>query len=347
MRGMSTLATATTTTTTRVTRIMSLACVETQGINIEKNNGNHKKMSLNMSNEIVEYNQNYDLVSNILTHKFDFTINELYDAYIECKKGKKSINALKFELNLEENLFNILSELNNETYVISRAICFIVTKPKVREVWASDFRDRVVHHLITRKIELYYENEFFNNSFLSSSYANRKGKGTHRAVNELKIKILEKKYYLKLDIKSFFNSIDRNILYDILVSDFKDIQFDKKSKIFLLFKTIINHNYTLNYINQSPNLFYKIPFYKSLFSAEKNKKGLPIGNLTSQFLSNVYLNKLDYFIQKELDFKDYIRYVDDFIILSNDKEELQLVISKIEVFLKDILKLELAPNKII
>lgn len=278
-----------------------------------------------------------------------FTIIELYNAYLDCKKGKNSINACRFEFNVEENLFSLLNDLNSNAYQISRAIVFVVLKPKIREIWASDFRDRVVHHLITRKIDKYYENEDNTFSFLKSSFANRKEKGTHNAVKLLKIYSKQNKYYLKLDIKSFFNSINRNILFYILNDDLKNVEFENKEIILSLFKKIIFHKYTSNFLktNQNLDLYKKVPFYKSLFSSEPNDCGLPIGNLTSQFLSNVYLNKLDYFIEKELKFENYIRYVDDFILFSNDREELENSIEKIKLFLKNNLKLEIHPQKII
>lgn len=277
-----------------------------------------------------------------------FSMCELYEAYCNCKKGKNSINSLKFEENLEENLFRLLDDLNTGTYDISRAICFIVEKPKIREIWASDFRDRVVHHLITRRIETFYENKIFSFSFLESSFANRKNKGTHKAVVELKKLIKTNKYYLKFDIMSFFNSIDREILYNILINDLFKEEFTNKEVILNLFKKTIFHKYTLNYQKKSNRKKIKeVPFSKSLFSSEPINKGLPIGNLTSQFLSNVYLNKLDYFIKKELGFNSYIRYVDDGIILSNNMEELENLSLKINEFLQKNLALELHPKKVI
>lgn len=294
-----------------------------------------------VQNNLIEIN-NKGIINNI------FTMDQLYTAYINCKKGKKSINTLKFEENIEENLFKLLFELNNDTYEISRALCFVVIKPKIREIWASDFRDRVIHHLITRKIESFYETKTFPFSFLNSSYANRKEKGTLKAVKKLENLIKTNSYYLKLDIESFFNAIDRTILLDILNKDLKLINFENKQIFLNLFKKISSYNYTKNYTKKSSSdLFKLVPFHKSLFSSESKNKGLPIGNLTSQFLSNVYLNKLDYFVQKELKFKNYIRYVDDFIILSNNKDELKGLIQIISIFLKQELGLNLHPKKII
>lgn len=303
-----------------------------------------------MSIEFSDYKDSSFIQSeNLLYSKYSFfTIDELYLAYCNCKKGKNSMNTLKFEINFEENLFNLLKDLNNNTYEISRAICFVVEKPKIREIWASDFRDRVVHHLITRKIENFYEDSTNSFSFLENSYANRKNKGTHFAVNKLKKLTQSNKYYLKLDIESFFNSIDREVLFNILKDDLRLQNFENKDKIFFLFNKIIFHKYTNNYKRKSSNdLLKKVPFNKSLFSSEPINKGLPIGNLTSQFLSNVYLNKLDHFIVNKLGFKNYIRYVDDFVILSNKREELENVIFEINNFLKLNLKLKLHPKKII
>ena len=115
-----------------------------------------------------------------------FTIEKLYKAYTQCLKNKKNtVNALKFEMKREENILLLLSELKSMKYKISRHICFVVTEPSPREIFASDFRDRVVHHLLCNEIQ-----NFFEQDFIESSYANRKGKGTHKAVRELKFHLV-------------------------------------------------------------------------------------------------------------------------------------------------------------
>ncbi len=148
-----------------------------------------------------------------------FTIEKLYTAYNECRKGKKnSINALLFEIDREKNLLQLLEELQDRTYTISRSICFVVTRPTPREIFAASFRDRIVHHLLYNEIR-----ELFESDFITHSYANRKGKGTHRAMYQLRKNMQKVKrktgggWCLKLDVQGFFRSIDKNILYELLV----------------------------------------------------------------------------------------------------------------------------------
>ncbi len=278
-----------------------------------------------------------------------FTIEKLYKAYNQCLKNKKNtVNALKFEMKREKNIFSLLSELQSREYKISRHICFVVTEPSPREIFAGDFRDRIVHHLLCNEIQMLFERDFIENS-----YANRKGKGTHKAVKKLKFymtrggKNRQKLYFLKMDIKGFFRNVNKNILWGIIENKIIKINGDEnwKNEILWLAYKIIYHDPTSNYI------FKGRADTKNLISKEKsllfgdNNKGLPLGNLTSQFLANVYLNEMDYFIQKNLGFYRYIRYVDDFIIFDEDKERLEKVVDEVNHFLEDRLKLGLCKDK--
>jgi hypothetical protein len=135
-----------------------------------------------------------------------FTFEKLYIAYKQCLKRKKNTaNALKFELNREKNLSKLLFDLQSKNYKISRHICFIVTKPSPREIFAADFRDRIVHHLLYNEIH-----DIFEKDFIDTSYANMVGKGTHKAMKKLRWYISrggiggQKLYCLKLDIQNFF-----------------------------------------------------------------------------------------------------------------------------------------------
>ena len=216
----------------------------------------------------------------------------------------------------------------------------MVTYPKIREVFAADFCDRVVHHLLIREIEPYFERRFIYDSF-----AYRKGKGCHTALCRLRkflYQITKNKtknaFYLQVDIKSFFSSMDKKILLRILTKGIK------KELLWLAGK-IIFHDPTQNYyLKGKKELFDQIPDYKTLFKAPKNK-GLPIGNLTSQFFANLYLNELDQFVKRELKVKYYLRYVDDLVLLSRNIEELKKWRKKINYFLKEKLKVELHPDK--
>ena len=150
-----------------------------------------------------------------------FTFEKLYRAYLDCRKTKrKTINALKFEMNLERNLFQLQKELQNKTYRPGRSICFAVTNPCPREIFAAGFKDRVIHHLLVREVE-----EIGEKSFIFDTFSCRKNKGTHSAVERLKyfIRKTTKNYrreafYLKLDISGFFMAISHDILYDIFES---------------------------------------------------------------------------------------------------------------------------------
>ncbi len=279
-----------------------------------------------------------------------FTYENLYKAYLECRKMKrKTINALKFEYELENNLYKLLKELKSRRYKPGRSTCFVVTKPTVREIFAADFRDRVVHHLFVNELI-----EIAEKTFCFDSFACRTGKGIHRAVRRLKQfipKITEnykkEAYYLQLDIKSFFMSIDQRILFGIIE---KYIAKSGKSnfwrnEIRWLAKIIVFNKTTKNYlIKGNKEVFKLLPKGKSLFDA-KEFRGLPIGNLTSQFFANLYLNEVDQFIKRELKCRFYVRYVDDFIILNSNPSVLEEAALKVDGFLGKKLNLGLSHQK--
>ena len=297
---------------------------------------------MNFNNGNVNWNNlnNDNLVRPVRQHSTSnpplvlmFTIENLWKAYRDCLSKKRgTISALKFEMDCERNLFTLLDELQNRTYKISQHICFVITDPTPREIFAADFRDRIVHHLLCNEIAPLFERDF-----VETSFANRKGKGTHRAVQCLKFELRKGGYFLKLDIQAFFRSIDKEILYGILQNKIN------RDDVLWLCKTIIFHDPTKNYIFHGKYPKNTIPASKSLFYA--NGKGLPIGNLTSQFFGNVYMNELDQYI-RSLCFR-HVRYVDDFVLFSENKEKLVSIIPKIDTFLKDRLHLSIHPKKII
>jgi len=279
-----------------------------------------------------------------------FNFPKLYQAYLNCRKTKrKTINALKFEWNLERNLFQLQKELETKRYRPGRSICFVVKEPSPREIFAADFRDRVIHHLLVNEIENIGEKRFIFDTFSC-----RKNKGTHLAVKRLKMFIKKatenykrEAFYLQLDISGFFMAIDRHILYSILrkmiLKQNKSYQW--KEDILWLAKIIIFHKPTKNYvIKGNPALFKLIPARKSLFESPEDK-GLPIGNYSSQFFANLYLNELDQFIKRGLKCRYYVRYVDDLILLNESREKLKYLRDKINLFLKENLDLELNLNK--
>ena len=279
-----------------------------------------------------------------------FTFERLYQAYLDCRKTKrKTINALKFEWNLERNLFLLQKELEAKKYRSGRSICFVVKEPSPREIFAACFKDRVVHHLLVREVETMGEK-----SFIFASFACRENKGTHLAVKKLKIFVRKaagnyrkEGFCLQLDILGFFMAIDHNILYSLfeklVLKQNKSYQW--KKDVLWLAKIIIFHKPTSDYIIKGNlSLFELIPPRKSLFDSPKGK-GLPIGNYSSQFFANIYLNQLDQFIKRELKCKYYVRYVDDFILIDENKEKLKDLEDKINLFLKRKLDIELNLNK--
>ncbi len=274
-----------------------------------------------------------------------FNFQKLYRAYLDCRRTKrKTLNALKFEWKLERNLFWLLKELQQKTYKPGRSICFAVREPTPREIFAASFKDRVVHHLLINEIIKAGEK-----NFIFDSFACRKNKGTHKAVKRLSSFMRKETrkhtevYYLQLDIAGFFMNIEHNILYSILkklVSKQKRSKLWKKDILWLA-KTIIFHQPTRNYkFKGDLSLFNFIPFRKSLFYSAKNK-GLPIGNYSSQFFANLYLNKLDQFVKRRLKCRPYVRYVDDLILIDKDKEKLKCWRREIGKFLRNNLKMEL------
>jgi len=280
-----------------------------------------------------------------------FTLEKLFKAYKECQKGKKNtINALVFELHREKNLVVLLDDLVSRRYEISRHICFIVINPTPREIFAADFRDRIVHHLLCNEISGLFEADF-----IPHSYANRIGKGTHKAVEQLRKDILQVKnktregQYLKLDVRSFFRSINREILFSLVEKKITSKASPQKAQweeeVLWLARKIIFYNPTTNYLYKgNPDKKYLIPKHKSLFYAQGC--GLPIGNLTSQFFANVYLNELDQFVTTTLGVDRYVRYVDDFVMVDEDKNKLKSLILPIDMFLKEKLTLRVHSGKI-
>ena len=275
------------------------------------------------------------------------------------------MNAQKFERNLCTNIVSLTKSLQSGNYEPGKSICFVVRNPKPREVFAADFRDRIVHHLIVRFLEQHWEKVFIHDS-----YACRKNKGTLAAVERLHHNMLsisrngkKRAYFMQLDVKNFFMSIDKEILWKLLEKGLRkqlgirknaensiqmtifDLDSAEKERnyeqISKILHTLLFHEPTKDYINKSTKREWAwVPPEKSLFNAETGK-GLPIGNLTSQFFANVYLNELDQFIKHVLKIKYYVRYVDDFVIMHEDKEQLRTWLAAIKEFLKEKLGLTL------
>ena len=271
-----------------------------------------------------------------------FTFQKLLEAYCACRRRKrKTANAAKIELNFERELLKLERELQERTYKPGQSICFVVTKPKPREIFAADFRDRIVHHLLVRYLEPIFEKKFIFHSF-----ACRKNKGSHCAIKFLKkfLRSATKNFslpahYLQVDISAFFMSLNKNILFENIK------KYVKNPEILWLAETIIFHDPTDNFYRKgNHNLAKLIPKNKTLFGVPASQ-GLPIGNLTSQFFANVYLNELDQFIKHELKARYYLRYVDDLVLIHKNPEQLKIWKKEISRFLSSELKLILHPGK--
>lgn len=275
---------------------------------------------------------------------------ELFEAYVGCRSTKRNtLNAQAFEVDYETSLLKLCAEINNGSYQPGKSIAFIVNKPVKREIFAADFRDRVVHHLIFNKL-----NPLFEKTFIYDSYACRTGKGTHlgiqrvdRFIRQCSQNYTTDCYVLKLDIKGFFMHINKVILFSELQAfiDLKYQQADKSLLLELCQKTIF-YDPTQNCIVKSKRSAWQgLPTDKSLFHSPF-QCGLPIGNLTSQVFANFYMNRFDHFIKHDLGIRYYGRYVDDFILVHRDKDYLNSLIPLIKTTLHDRLKLTLHPDKI-
>jgi hypothetical protein len=269
-----------------------------------------------------------------------FTLDKLYHAYRQCRRRKRNTyNALIFEQNMEAELLNLHEELNSGRYTPQPALAFLVQQPKRREIFAADFRDRVVHHLLVSHLEPAWERRF-----IYDSYACRRGKGTHLAVDRLRTFTRQvtknetrRAGYLQLDVRGFFITLNRHILFQRLEAKESD------SVVLWLIKVILFNEPTQNYRLRPPTHgsdFDSLPPHKTLFKAAPGC-GLPIGNLTSQFFANVYLDALDQFVKHHLKAHYYVRYCDDLVLLSTDFNQLQNWEVQIAKFLRDHLQLDL------
>ena len=275
---------------------------------------------------------------------------ELFEAYFSCRSNKRNTaNALAFEVDYEHNLVQLCHEINNGTYQQGRSIAFIVNKPVKREIFAADFRDRVVHHLIFNKL-----NPLFEKTFINDSYACRTAKGTHlgiqridKFIRQCSLNYTKDCYILKLDIKGFFMHINKNILFEklSLFINQKYLETDKELLLALCQKIIFNDPTQNCIIKGKPKNWDNLPKNKSLFYSA-HQSGLPIGNLTSQVFANFYMNSFDHHIKHNLNIRYYGRYVDDFVIIHPDKEYLKNLIPQLSNFLLSTLQLTLHPKKI-
>jgi retron-type reverse transcriptase len=258
----------------------------------------------------------------MFVHKYDDTITletllSTWQRFLRRKRHKKDV--ITFEAKLSENILNLYFSLKNKTYIHGPYSAFNISDPKPRNIHKASVRDRLLHHFLYR--ELY---PYFDDKFIYDSYSCRKYKGTHRALDRFRFfagKVSKNNtrtcYVLKCDIRKFFASIDQEILMKILTRHIADHDF-------------------LWLIHQVVSSFY----------TTRPSIGMPLGNLTSQLLVNVYMHEFDMFMKQELCVKYYIRYADDFVVLSDDITYLQNLTPRVDTFLRDRLHLNLHPDKV-
>ncbi len=240
------------------------------------------------------------------------TYINLYNAYLRvCKNNKNKKYLLKYDIDVEINISNLLYELKNMTYIPGEYKCFTIYEPKERKIMALPLRDRIVHQ--------WYVEEFIKpyiiSRFIYDSYSCIEGKGTIKGVNRLQkfMRVMYSKnnnyYVLKCDIEKYFYNVDKDILFFIMKKYFSDKTLLELTKV-IIFDNI-------------------------------DGKGIPIGNYTSQYFANIYLNELDYYIKEVLRVRYYIRYMDDFVLLLDSKSECTYILNKIGNFLRIRLRLRL------
>ncbi len=245
----------------------------------------------------------------------------------KAQLGKRFQDATaKFNLNLEKELHQIRRELLDKTYQPGAYHAFYVKEPKERMISAAPYRDRVVHHALCNVITPILEK-----TMISDTYANRVGKGTHKAIIRYQSFARKYPYVLKCDIRKFFPSIDHEKLKELIRK-----KIGCRDTLWLIDTIIDNSN------PQEPVEGY-FPG-DDLFTPLSRRKGLPIGNLTSQWFGNYFLSPLDHFVKETLRCPGYIRYVDDFVVLAQSKEDLQVMKNRISQFLEPY-RLRLHPEK--
>jgi len=268
------------------------------------------------------------------------------------QKTQNTVQKKSYLINLTQIALEIKNDLETQKYYPKKFSCFAVQDPKIREIFAPHYKDRIVHHFLVNQLE-----KIIDPHFIFDSFANRKQKGCHVAVKRLRsfVRNPQTEYYIQLDINSFFTSINKKILFEIIKKHLQNYYKKKKNpkmlfqknKLIKICRTIIFHNPTNPepVYTGVPELLKLVPLHKSLFACPE-KTGLPIGSLTSQFFANVYLNELDQFIKHKLKVKFYLRYIDDFVLLAKTPQELNKWKSEIDLFLQTRLKLYLHPKKI-
>lgn len=290
-------------------------------------------------------------------------LSDLYEAYYAARRHKRNKPyQLRFEARLEENLEELCDELYTRTYRPLPSSCFVITEPKKREVFAAEFRDRVVHHLYYN-----YTYRMYERTFIHDTYSCLAGRGTHYGIRRLAQHIRQESrnysrpcYVMKMDIRGYFMNINRERLLGICLDSLGKMARHRVSRhrperwcdvtdmdfVTWLTREIVMLNPLDNCIViGSPTEWEGLPRNKSLYNSPDGC-GLPIGNLTSQLFSNVYLNLLDQYMKRRLHCRHYGRYVDDFYVVGADREWLLSLVAYVRAFLYVELGLELHDGKL-
>jgi RNA-directed DNA polymerase len=240
----------------------------------------------------------------------------LHHAFLGASHGKRDRPAVQeFEYHLETHLWQMRRELEAGIYQFGRFHRFWIEDPKRREIRAAPFRDRVVHHALFNVLD-----PIFRRGFIADSYACIPGRGTHLAVERYRQFVRARAgrgYRVQCDIKSYFASIDHQVLMELLSRRIGD------ERLLSLLRRLVDHG------------------------AERPGRGMPIGNLTSQLFANVYLDVLDHFVKERLQVRHYIRYMDDFLLLASDRREARHRLRSVRAYLRQRLRLELNPRRVI
>lgn len=305
-----------------------------------------------MNNENRNNNNNARAVSEFLNRymnaMYDITLESLFEAYWDCRKNKsRTASASEFEVHYESNLIELHRDITTGVYTQRPSITFVITKPDYREIFASHFRDRIVHHWIRQRIEPLFEEQMIPTTFNC-----RKGKGAlaaqkyaEQAIREVSANYTRDCFVMKLDIKGFFMSIDRQRICD------KVLQFvaeryhedDVNTLLFLLRKVLLNAPEKKCTRRGDVSLWRYIKPHKSLFTNGEGK-GLPIGDLIVQMAANLLLDNTDHFITETLGIT-MARYVDDMVLISDRKQTLLDAVPMIREFLKQSAGVTLHPDK--
>lgn len=254
------------------------------------------------------------------TYHTIISLENILDAWKEFSRGKKSRKDVQeFERDLMTNIISLHRDLVAKTYRHSAYQAFKISDPKPRDIHKASVRDRLLHHAIHRNLM-----PFFERTFISDSTSCQKGKGTHRALqrfkhftNSVSMNDTKTVWVLKCDIKKFFANIDQTILLEILAGYIPD-----------------------------RDIVWLISIIVGSFHSSAPGVGLPLGNFTSQLLVNIYMNEFDQFMKHKMKAVHYIRYADDFAVLSRDRAYLERILPLMQEFLWDRLRLTMHPNKI-